>query len=78
MVRIPSLGSTAVSAPTALAQSGVSEDSPCKYSSAGTNPAGTLIIAEPSLGRIGVILDYVEGAGHGDLLTDVLKSIRWV
>jgi hypothetical protein len=29
---------------------GVSEDSPCKYSSAGTNPAGTLIIAEASLG----------------------------
>jgi hypothetical protein len=57
---------------------GMSEDSPCKYSSAGTYPAGTLIIAEASLGWIGVILDYVDGAGHGNLLTDVLKSIRWV
>ena len=57
---------------------GVSEDGSCKYSSPGTNPAGTLIIAEASFGWTGVILDYVEGAGHGNLSADVLESIRWV
>jgi hypothetical protein len=57
---------------------GVSEDSPCKYSSAGTNPAGTLIIAGESSEWMGVILDYVEGAGDGNLLTDILESVRWV
>jgi len=57
---------------------GVGEECTCKDASARTNSRKTLNITGAALWGESFILDDVERARSGDLLTDILESIRGV